>query len=218
MELTKKDIIQLLGVIKTNYAYAYKDIDKNGLSLLADLWFNSLKIYPINVITQVIQYTLEKSTYPPTLADIISNLKQLVYSTYPNANELWDEIAQAVSKTIGIYYFGEQYAIDGVRPKERMQIVYNNLNELCREWLGNASTLKEMRLLDTTALACEKARFYKDLPSIMERVFLQNRCNNGYISQVIEKLQITPAHPHTPKSTKEGLPSTEKGKNDEACW
>lgn len=217
MVLTKKDILQLIGVIKLNYAYAYKDIDKNNLSLMAEVWFNSLKIYPKEIVLQVMQYTLEKSTYPPSLADIINNLKEIVYSTYPNANELWNEISEAIDKATQIYYFGEQHSIDGVRPKDRLQRVFDSLNEICREWLGNIETLKSMRKLDTTALACEKARFIKDLPNILERVFIQKRCTNSYISQAIDKLKITQEnHPHTPKSTKEGLPSTEKGKTGEA--
>lgn len=225
MELSKKDIIQLLGVIKLNYAYAYKEIDKNGLSLLAELWFNSLKIYPKEIVLQVMQYTLEKSSYPPSLADIINNLKELIYFTYPNANELWNEISQAVNTATQIYYFGEQHSIDGVKPKDRLKRVFDSLNEICQEWLGNIDTLKNMRLLDITALACEKARFIKDLPNIMERVFIQKRCTSGYIVQALEQLEnnkykkglVTQEnHQHTPKSTEKSLPSTEKGTTGEA--
>ncbi len=186
MQITKKDILQIIGVIQVNYAYAYKDMSKDNISAMADIWLNSLKIYPKDIIYQVLQYTLEKSTYPPTLADLTNNLKELVFSTYPNANELWNEIAQAITITSQIYYFGEQYTIDKVKPKDKLQQVFDNLNELCQEWLSNANTLKNMRLYDTTTLACEKARFIKDLPHIFERLFMRKRYQTGYIAQIFE--------------------------------
>ena len=187
MNITKAEIIKILTIIQTNYAQAYKDITKSSLSLMADVWYNSLKIYPKDMILKVVQYTLEKNTYPPTLADIINNLKEIVYLTFPNVNELWNEILQALNSTQKLYYFGEQYIVDGVRPKDKLQNLFNNLHEICREWLGTPDTLKNMYKLDITALSCEKARFIKEVPRIMESLWIKNRCEPKLLNNIVNK-------------------------------
>lgn len=197
MSITKAEIIKILTIIQTNYAQAYKDITKSSLSLMADVWYNSLKIYPKDIILKVVQYTLEKNTYPPTLADIINNLKEIVYLSFPNINELWNEILQAVNTTQKLYYFGEQYIIDGVRPKDKLQVLFNNLHEICREWLATPDTLKNMYKLDTTALSCEKARFIKDIPRIMESLWIKNKCEPQLVTKIVNKSLPTT----TPKDT-----------------
>lgn len=187
MTLTKKDVLLIIGMIQVNYAYAYKDMSKESLALMAEVWFNSLKIYPKDVIFEVLQLTLEKSNRPPTLADIICNLKNLVFSNYPNANILWNEILQAINCATQYFYFGEQYTMDGIRPIVKLQKVFDNMNEVCQEWLCDVHTLKNMRKLDMTALECEKARFNKELPNILESIFLRKRCSTIFLENVIKK-------------------------------
>lgn len=186
MEIQKTDVIKIISIIQANYAYAYKDTSKTNLSIMADTWYNSLKVYPKEVILKVVQFTLESSTYPPTLADILNNLKHLIKLSLPSENHLWNEIIDAVHKAINFYYYGEQYCVNGKKPKERLQIVFDNMHEICRLWLGNVDTLVNMRLLDTTALSCEKARFCKDLPLLVENVCLHYCCLPTMLVDIVE--------------------------------
>ena len=79
MQITRKDIVAMVGMIKANYTHAYKDVTKPELSAMVEFWYSSLAKYEKEVVNVAFQRAVESCKFPPTLADIIQNVKETVY-------------------------------------------------------------------------------------------------------------------------------------------
>ena len=170
MELTKQDVISLIGVIKTTYINCYKDVSKEDLNTMAGTWHDILKDYPKDVVGMALKKCLQVCKFAPTLADIIEQIKLIANAGQPNENDYWNEIEKAVEKAQRIFYFGlcKYYTQNGmVSPIEKAEELFESLSPIVREYLGNWQTLKSLSELDT--LEFEKNRFMKMLPNLKSR-------------------------------------------------
>lgn len=96
MELTKKDVFDMVGFIKANYSYAYKDVNDDLLKIMMRTWFNSLSKYSKEVVEVAFMKAIEVCKMPPTLADIIQNIKRIENANEPTDTELWQELVDCV--------------------------------------------------------------------------------------------------------------------------
>lgn len=187
MELTKQDIISLIGVIKTTYLNCYKDATKEDLNAMADTWHDILKDYPKNVVGMALKKCLQICKFAPTLADIMEQITLIANAGKPTENDYWTEIEKAVEKAQRIFYFGlvPYFTQDGmVSPIKKAEELFESLSPIVREYLGHWQTLKSLSELET--LEFEKNRFMKMLPNLKSRVEIKQTINQ----QVIENADI----------------------------
>ena len=171
MELSKQDVVSLIGVIKTTYINCYKDTTKADLDMMAKTWYDILKDYSKEVVAVAFKKCLQICKFAPTLADIIEQIKLIAEVGKPTENDYWYEIEQAVEKMQRVFYFGMNRYItnDGVvSPTEKAQELFDGLSQLVREYLGSWQVLKSLSELGT--LEFEKNRFMKVFGSLKERV------------------------------------------------
>ncbi len=183
MKLTKTDMLQIIGMIRVNYSYAFKEVTKNDFAIMNDLWFNSLKKYSKEVVFAGFQLCLERCKMPPTIADMVDNIKNLVIAGSPNELELWHELEEAIADARYIYNFQGGLWPSGklVNPINDLPKVFDRLNPINKEYLGNISTLKDLKNYET--LDYEKSRYLSMLPKIRERLEIKLNINSKVLEQ-----------------------------------
>lgn len=172
MKLTKKDVFDMVGFIKANYSYAYKDVNDDLLKIMMRTWFNSLSKYSKEVVEVAFMKAIEVCKMPPTLADIIQNIKQMKVATEPTDTELWNELVKAVEVTNDCIYYYNFYIVESngktqsENAKDRFNKLWEELPQILKDYCGNKSGLVDIAQTD---LEFEKNRFLKQLPTLKQR-------------------------------------------------
>ena len=170
MQITRKDIVAMVGMIKANYTHAYKDVTKPELSAMVEFWYSSLAKYEKEVVNVAFQRAVESCTFPPTLADIIKNIKEIRTATEPTEADLWDELVRVLPQVGRVAYFGTSRYWDNGRlvyPAEELQKIYEGLPPILKAYVGGVSELVSLSKQET--LEYEKGRFLKALPTLKQR-------------------------------------------------
>ena len=174
-ELTKKDILLMIKVIKANYSYAYQNANSEDVTLMTNVWFECLKKYPKEIVNQAFRETIETNKYPPTIADIIEKIKSMVSAVGESDQELWGELCSAVYKASVLYSRFDYTAIplgetktQGESAREEMVSLFNNLSPIVKEYVSSVNQLIELTFVES--LEYEKGRFLKAVPALRERL------------------------------------------------
>lgn len=187
MELEKKNVVEMIGLIKANYTYAYKDASSNSMQMMANLWFNSLYKYDKRVVDVAFQKALETCKMPPTLADIIENIRKIKVSTEPTEMELWEQLVTAVNKADDISYYFQFTMIEsngktqGDNARDKFNQLWEGLPQVLKDYCGNKNGL--LRLTETD-MSYEKGRFLKILPQILQRQEIRQTINSEVLDSV----------------------------------
>lgn len=174
MKITRKDIVAMVGMIKANYTHAYKDVTKNELAAMVEFWYSSLAKYEKEVVNVAFQMAVESCTFPPTLADICKNIKEIRTATEPTEADLWEELVRILPRVGRVAYFGtRQYWDNGrlVYPADELQGIYDSLPPILKAYVGGVSELVSLAKQET--LEYEKGRFLKALPTLKTRDEIQ---------------------------------------------
>lgn len=175
MQITKKDIVGMVGIIKANYTYAYKDVAKEDMLMLIETWFTSLSRYDKEIVSVAFQRAVESSKMPPTLADIIQHIKTIKTATEPTATELWEQLVRILGRVNDCVYRFRFNAIqdNGLTQGDNARIefkkIWEELPSLLKEYCGNESGLINLSKLTLEELSFEKGRFLKELPNLKTR-------------------------------------------------
>ena len=190
MELTKKDVFDMVGFIKANYSYAYKDVNDDLLKIMMRTWFNSLSKYSKEVVEVSFMKAIEVCKMPPTLADIIQNIKRIENANEPTDTELWQELVDCVYKANDcIYYFQFQMVEDNGKTqsenaKERFNKLWEEMPQILKDYCGNKTGLFDLTQVD---LEFEKSRFLKQIQTLRQRQEIKQEINFDLIELEKEK-------------------------------
>lgn len=190
MELTKKDVFDMVGFIKANYNYAYKDVNDDLLKIMMRTWFNSLSKYSKEVVEVAFMKAIEVCKMPPTLADIIQNIKRIENVNEPTDTELWQELVDCVDKANDcIYYFQFQMVEDNGKTqsenaKERFNKLWEEMPQILKDYCGNKTGLYELTQVD---LEFEKSRFLKQIQTLRQRQEIKQEINFDLLELEKEK-------------------------------
>ena len=185
MELTKKHIAELIGLIYVEYPREFKDLDQYTLNAKIDLWYSSLRNYPQELIDLVFNKTIKTSTYPPRIADIINGLEELQAINEETDSELWEEFVSAIKRAKKYTYFGMQvYYEDGKKiiPNVEIKKIYNNLNDVLKRYAGGINTFVSLFKQDT--LEYEKTRFFKIIPTLKRQEKIKHNTNKNILEML----------------------------------
>ena len=173
-ELTKKDILLMIKVIRANYSYAYQNSTTEDVTLMTNVWFDCLKQYPQQVVSEAFKRAMQISKYPPTLADITEQINTMQSVNEKSEQELWAELDDALYETANLYSkfgytaipYGETKT-QGEQAREDLQHLFDNLDPLIKEYVSNIEQLIALSQVDD--LTFEKGRFLKAIPNLRSR-------------------------------------------------
>lgn len=73
------EAMQLLAMIKLAYPSSYKDLDAKGAKATANMWENSFRDVPYQIMEQAFNSLRMKLKFPPTVAEMAEEIRLLYY-------------------------------------------------------------------------------------------------------------------------------------------
>ena len=171
-------IAEYLGIIKSLYPYAYKEMTEIEFEKAVKLWAELLGDYNEKLVDCAFKEVLKIAKVPPVPADIIEVIGKLETINEPTDAALWDECASLIYELQDKFYCAFHFGHNPVEEK-KYKAAWDNANEIVKEFLGTASNAVS---INTETLDFEKSRFYKALPTIRKRVRDKRKLENLSIS------------------------------------
>lgn len=170
MELTKKDIIKIIELIRVNYDNAYAGLSEDEVKLLIDFWFESLKKYPLEAVNEGVKNAIAVCEYAPRLANIIKEIRRLNEASALTNEQLWAELEGVLDKVYQIsrYLPYSQYS---QWTDAELNKVYDGLSEELKLFVVNRSTLVDISEMTAENLQYERARFFKQMPTLRQHYY-----------------------------------------------
>ena len=100
MAMNKQEAAKLLSLIKLSYPTAYRDIDKETANATVNMWQMSFPEVPYPIMEQAFNHYRMVSKFPPTVAEMVEELKQVYYQAMEGAM-----IHKNLGNTEGLNYF-----------------------------------------------------------------------------------------------------------------
>jgi hypothetical protein len=98
--MTTEESKKFLALIKVAYPTAYKDIDRDSAMATVNMWQRDFPTVPFNIMGMAFDSFRKKSKFPPTVADMYEELKNLHYIAIQDVLSSRDEKIKAVGKYI----------------------------------------------------------------------------------------------------------------------
>lgn len=86
MVMNNQEAAKLLSLIKLSYPTAYRDIDKATANATVNMWQMSFPDVPYPVMEQAFNHFRMVSKFPPTVAEIVQELKGIYYEAMERAS------------------------------------------------------------------------------------------------------------------------------------
>lgn len=198
MELTQKDVATMLLIIKADYN-AFGNLSKDEFDIVIKSWHNNLKEYPAEVIAEAFSKVIKTSKIKPTVAHIIEQISKMEQANNKSDQELWDELdKKSYEASYSIERFNNTYIplgetkTQGQSARERFHEIYNELDPLIKEYLGNSEKrFYNIALMKQDEINFEMTRFFKAMPNIRERVKTKQELatNNLLVEKNIKKIE-----------------------------
>lgn len=192
MQLTKTDVISMIGIIKANYNYAYKNVTIEDLKMMQDTWFACLKKYQKEIVNHAFQKSLESCKVPPTIADIVEQVNLMVEATEPTVNELWavynDALKQAYRLSNQLGYnarIDDSGLTQGEVARIKLNELFDGLPKVIKGYCVRLEELRETSKLNTDELQFEKSKFFNRIPFLKNQIRIRESISPE-ISNMIE--------------------------------
>jgi TRAP-type mannitol/chloroaromatic compound transport system substrate-binding protein len=98
--MTLEESVKLLALIKLSYPNSYKDIDKDTQLATVKMWQRNFDTVPFAIMELALDHFVKVSKFPPTIADICEELKNLYYEAMQNVLTLEDDERRNLNKRI----------------------------------------------------------------------------------------------------------------------
>lgn len=84
--MDKGEAAKLLSLIKLSYPTAYRDIDRETANATVNMWRMSFPDVPYAIMEQAFNHFRMVSKFPPTVAEMVEELKHIHYQALEQAN------------------------------------------------------------------------------------------------------------------------------------
>lgn len=84
--MDKGEAAKLLSLIKLSYPTAYRDIDRETANATVNMWQMSFPDVPYPIMEQAFNHFRMVSKFPPTVAEMVEELKNIHYQALEQAN------------------------------------------------------------------------------------------------------------------------------------
>lgn len=154
--MTRKEIIQILALLKAAYPLFYKDMSKQELENIVGLWFDIFQNdNPIIVVCAVKDLIKTHSGFPPAIANVRNKMNELISlsSGEQTYEELWHILKKAVSN--GYYGYTDEYT---------------KLPEVLQKYVGQPENLRTWAKMDEEIFnSVVHGQFLKQIGIIKDR-------------------------------------------------
>lgn len=82
--MTTEESAKLLALIKLAYPNSYKGIDTDTTLATVNMWHRSFEATPFGIIQIALDHFVKGSKFPPTIADIIDELRNMHHEATGN--------------------------------------------------------------------------------------------------------------------------------------
>ena len=193
-KLTKIKLLEIVATIKVNYPESYSAYNDEQMDALINCWYESLNIYPLELINQAVKKVIETSEFAPKLSTIIKEIKAIENAGAPTDMELWAELEGVLDKVYRIsrYLPYSQYS---QWTDEELNKIYDGLSDELKLFVVNVSTLVDIAEMTDDNLSFERARFFKQMPVLRQhyadsqqaKQFLQLTDNGEQVKKIADK-------------------------------
>lgn len=182
---TRNKITEIIAGIKAIYPYYAKESD---VGVLVKTWDALLKPYSDKLVDTAFYVCLQTCKTPPTPADVIQEVKEMLKAFEPTGEEMWEKFVAALREANELSCCFSFTAVDengftqGQIARKKAMELYEGLPSCLKTYCGSYGAFMLMaRETPTSELKYERNRFLKALPDInktVERRELLNPTNN----------------------------------------
>ena len=154
--IDKKTIIETITLLKITYPSSLKDLGKEELTLMIDVWLKDFKDTPKELFLKAINNIRNKNKFFPSIADIKEEIAKMKLADIPEAEEEWQEVIKAV------HYFGyyrQKEALNSLKPYTSKIIQYIGYERICmanseeqkwnkKEFIAEYNALKDKEIIN----------------------------------------------------------------------
>lgn len=175
MNITKQYVAGLIALLKSEYPREFREMTEKQFAAKIEMWHNSLEKYPKEVVDAAFRRALETSTYPPALANILGNVKEIQKALEPTDTEFWEMLLTATRRATERvrsfhYTFVEANGLtQGQNARNEFKAIWAEMPQVLKDYCGNENGLISLTRLGNEELAFEKGRFLKMLPTLKTR-------------------------------------------------
>lgn len=169
---SQNKIIEMIAAIKTIYSYYAKDTD---VQMLVKTWGVLLKNYPDDAVEVAFYKCLQTCKMPPTPADVIERLDEMMKADEPTHEELWNTFTKALRKTSSLVYRFDFSFVEangktqGQNARAEFNALWNALPDALKQYCGGSGELIRLSRASEEELKFERTRFFKTMPTIEKR-------------------------------------------------
>ena len=98
--MTLEESIKLLALIKLAYPNSYKDIDRETQLATVNMWHRAFEGTQFPIVQMALEHFIKGSKFPPTIADIIDELKRAHYEAWQNVVTLPEGQTREINRHI----------------------------------------------------------------------------------------------------------------------
>lgn len=169
---SQNKIIEMIAAIKTIYSYYAKDTD---VQMLVKTWTVLLKNYSDEAVEVAFYKCLQTCKMPPTPADVIEKLDEMVKLDEPTHEELWNTFTKALRKASSLVYKFDFNFVEangktqGQNARAEFNALWNALPDEIKRYFGGSGELIRLSKASDEELKFERTRFFKTIPTIQKR-------------------------------------------------
>lgn len=167
--MKKNEILKIILILKTSYPYAFKDMSKDEVESMVNLYEELFKENTYEEVSRAIKNIINTSEYMPAIATIKSKIYEMKHLKDESNMELWEKLLVAIRN--GSYHAEEEY--------EKLPIVV-------QKFLGSPYQLQELAVMNSDDVhTVVKGQFLKQIEIIKANQkeseitgFIENRERN----------------------------------------
>lgn len=169
---SQNKIIEMIAAIKTIYSYYAKDTD---VQMLVKTWGVLLKNYPDDAVEVAFYKCLQTCKMPPTPADVIEKLDEMIKADAPTPEELWNTLTKTLRKASAMVYRFDFNFVEangktqGQNARCEFNALWNDLPDTLKQYFGGSGELIRLSRASDEELKFERTRFFKTIPTIQKR-------------------------------------------------
>ena len=185
--LQRSDIVKILALIRVNDEKAYQLMSSKEAETLVDFWYESLSIYPQEVVFAATKLAIQNSEFTVKLATIINEIKKIKTSLQKSDVELWNELNEVL---FIVNYESAYLNYDRERDEtlKKLNRIYQSLSAEIRLYVTSLSELINISRMDKKELSYEKDRFLKAMPKLKENA--EYRAKSERFMQSLESKEV----------------------------
>lgn len=150
--MSKQEISKIILLLKTSYPYAFKDMGREEVTNMVDLYEELFKENTYEEVLTAIKCIVNTNEYMPTIATIKAKIYDLKHPRQESNSDLWDSLLNAIGNSS--YHSEEEF--------EKLPL-------LVKEYIRSPRQLQEMATMPSDEIhTVVKGQFLKQIEIIKQ--------------------------------------------------